>query len=365
MGYYSWPVLGWNTVPQVFSGDAQNVNQAPSYLGQHSNGTEAPQINLQNHHQQQQQNIQQQQPQQQQQQQQQLYMPQQQQSTQTPQHEMSSPRSPHVHPSNKSDEGEALEALGSLLRRPNNNNNNNVTATNNNGSSNNNNFDDAKSSSNRLLNALKSLDSPTWNQQHYQQQPQSTFTLQPSFDSNIKQQQQQQTIPAVPSLTSSTNFNGNVDSQQQDYSKKRRASQQSLAALHQSILMDTNVEDLKMVKPTSSKYRGVSWHSRAKTWTARVWNAAENKSIHLGVFNTELRAALAFDLKARELFGRKFKGFNFPCSKERVALIRTLAQEDALPSSDEVKEVLNDPEVSIQKLAKSTDNRATKKRRQS
>jgi len=254
-----------------------------------------------------------------------------------------SPRSPHVQAPTKTDEGEALEALGSLLRRP--TNNKDMSNNNKNGNMKNA-FDDVNSSSNRLLNALKSLDSPTWNAAPSQ----PTFSMPANFDCN-------QSMNSMSSL--------NMKVQDQDLSKKRRAPPGSLTALHQSILMDTNVEDLKMVKPTSSKYRGVSWHSRAKTWTARVWNAAENKSIHLGVFNTELRAALAFDLKARELFGRKFKGFNFPCSKERVALIRTLVNEDSLPSSDDVKDVLSQPEASIQKLAKSTDNRSAKKRRQS
>lgn len=51
----------------------------------------------------------------------------------------------------------------------------------------------------------------------------------------------------------------------------------------------------------TSKYRGVSFHRRDKKWHAQI--SFENKKIHLGNFECEFSAALAYDKKCRELFG--------------------------------------------------------------
>lgn len=58
----------------------------------------------------------------------------------------------------------------------------------------------------------------------------------------------------------------------------------------------------KVKKPnTTSKYRGVYFESQTKKWCAR---AQKNKKQHyLGLFITEEEAALAYNQKARELFG--------------------------------------------------------------
>lgn len=57
----------------------------------------------------------------------------------------------------------------------------------------------------------------------------------------------------------------------------------------------------------SSKYRGVTW--KYKSWQAQI--QINGKSHYLGGFSDEKAAALAYDAKARELFG-EHAAPNFP-----------------------------------------------------
>ena len=59
----------------------------------------------------------------------------------------------------------------------------------------------------------------------------------------------------------------------------------------------------------SSKYKGVHWEKKRKEWRARI--KCSGRSIHLGRFDTEEEAGMAYDGKARELFG-EFASLNFP-----------------------------------------------------
>lgn len=63
----------------------------------------------------------------------------------------------------------------------------------------------------------------------------------------------------------------------------------------------------KTKSDTISQYKGVSKNSRK--WRAYIHN--DYKTIHLGYYETELEAALAYDVKAIELFGQ-FACLNFP-----------------------------------------------------
>lgn len=57
----------------------------------------------------------------------------------------------------------------------------------------------------------------------------------------------------------------------------------------------------KINKPTTSKYKGVSWNKCCNKWVAQVRDGG--KSYHLGCFDNEEEAALAYNEKAAELFG--------------------------------------------------------------
>ena len=59
---------------------------------------------------------------------------------------------------------------------------------------------------------------------------------------------------------------------------------------------------------TSSRYRGVSWNTWAKKWVAQT--TIDGERTHLGYYNDEEIAALAFDLVARKAYG-KFAYLNF------------------------------------------------------
>ena len=57
----------------------------------------------------------------------------------------------------------------------------------------------------------------------------------------------------------------------------------------------------KMIKETSSIYKGVSFRSNYNNW--RSFIKTNEKQIHLGIFENEIDAAIAYNNKALELFG--------------------------------------------------------------
>lgn len=54
-------------------------------------------------------------------------------------------------------------------------------------------------------------------------------------------------------------------------------------------------------KDSTSKYKGVFWNKSASKWVAQV--TKDGKRHHLGYFTDETEAALAYNEKAKELFG--------------------------------------------------------------
>lgn len=53
---------------------------------------------------------------------------------------------------------------------------------------------------------------------------------------------------------------------------------------------------------TSSKFKGVYWNKKIKKWVAKI--GFNYKRIYLGMFNSEVDAAIAYNIKANELFGK-------------------------------------------------------------
>ena len=71
----------------------------------------------------------------------------------------------------------------------------------------------------------------------------------------------------------------------------------------------------------SSKYKGVYWSKRYKKWRARI--CFNCRRIHLGYFFDEIKAALAYDDKAVELFS-EFAYLNFPEKNELQNWLRKI-----------------------------------------
>jgi len=74
---------------------------------------------------------------------------------------------------------------------------------------------------------------------------------------------------------------------------------------------------------TASRYKGVTYHGNTGKWRSRISGgerlpSGELKRISLGLFETEEAAALAYDDKARELFG-EHACLNFPGPGEQSA----------------------------------------------
>jgi len=75
-----------------------------------------------------------------------------------------------------------------------------------------------------------------------------------------------------------------------------------------------NQYNKKPKKDCASKYKGVVRRKDCKKWRAKI--GFKGKRIHLGYFDDEMDAAMAYDDKAIELFG-EFAYLNFP---ERIEL---------------------------------------------
>ena len=61
-------------------------------------------------------------------------------------------------------------------------------------------------------------------------------------------------------------------------------------------------------KNTSSRFKGVYWCTSYRKWRCRIYISGQQ--IYLGSFSNEIKAAKAYDNKAKELFG-EFAHLNF------------------------------------------------------
>jgi hypothetical protein len=62
-----------------------------------------------------------------------------------------------------------------------------------------------------------------------------------------------------------------------------------------------NQANQRSARGSSSMFKGVGWFKQTKRWVARI--KKDKKEYHLGYFDDEIKAAEAYDIKAKELFG--------------------------------------------------------------
>jgi hypothetical protein len=70
-----------------------------------------------------------------------------------------------------------------------------------------------------------------------------------------------------------------------------------------------NQHNRKPQPAKSSKYKGVNWYRTSNKWQVGI--RFNSKRMHLGYFDDEMEAALAYDRRAAVLFG-EFACLNFP-----------------------------------------------------
>lgn len=75
-----------------------------------------------------------------------------------------------------------------------------------------------------------------------------------------------------------------------------------------------NLQGFQMKKVgATSKFRGVCWNKLARKWEAQI--EVDGKKIHLGLFESEIDAAKAYDKAARKHF-KEFASPNFPSHED-------------------------------------------------
>lgn len=67
--------------------------------------------------------------------------------------------------------------------------------------------------------------------------------------------------------------------------------------------------DVKRGPKRKNRFVGVSWHAKANKWRARI--DAQFTSHHLGLFESEVAAAKAYDEAAKDFHGKRAV-LNFP-----------------------------------------------------
>jgi hypothetical protein len=96
-------------------------------------------------------------------------------------------------------------------------------------------------------------------------------------------------------------------------------------------------------KQKSSVYRGVAWHKGSKKWQANIWY--DHKLHHLGLFEREAEAALAYDERALLVWGPNAYT-NFGEHDDRPKLVAPTADEVAAALLKAIEQAYpDDPDV--------------------
>lgn len=77
-----------------------------------------------------------------------------------------------------------------------------------------------------------------------------------------------------------------------------------------------NQANRRRLATNTSGFRGVTWNKKSRRWQASIM--FNQKCTYLGMYDLAEDAAIAYDVKARELFG-EFASLNFPSETEEAA----------------------------------------------
>lgn len=83
-------------------------------------------------------------------------------------------------------------------------------------------------------------------------------------------------------------------------------------------------------KESKSKFKGIFWHPKANKWCAQI--SINNKMCHIGLFNKEEDAAMAYDEKARIFYG-EFACTNFSNPSIAYEDYRSKKPQTPIPNS--------------------------------
>jgi len=184
-------------------------------------------------------------------------------------------------------------------------------------------------------------------QEYFQmyQQSQHPQALQQVVQVQFTPQQQQQQYQEASNIPSA--YSGVISAQPQHGSVVAKPAQPQ--ALHVMRAVESSNATGKSGENNgvpSSSFRGVSWHKRSKKWIARIWDG--NRSLHVGIFSSEVQAALAVDVHLKAL-GAETRLFNIPDPVKREMYMKTLeAQGLLLPSFDRAMKVVLDSRASVE-----------------
>ena len=79
-------------------------------------------------------------------------------------------------------------------------------------------------------------------------------------------------------------------------------------------------------KNRSSQFKGVCWHKDNHKWQTQI--QIDGHNIYLGIFDSEIEAAKAYDRKAIELFG-EYACINFPEPTKHFAVVGSIHEGES------------------------------------
>lgn len=143
-------------------------------------------------------------------------------------------------------------------------------------------------------------------------------TIKQIYDNNIRKQEEQELLnKAKQTKRQLTNFEKNLKKDLKEFQKTYVEDnvEEELNKIRNSYFRSKKQSEIRKallngIKQKTSKYRGVCWDNRLNKWKANIKH--NGLKIHIGLYNTEEEAAIAYNQKATLLKGPKAILNNIP-----------------------------------------------------